>query len=169
MGGLWHLTKLLVKVKRNAPRLSFPSLKTSLLINQDRLRTGVQENSNEKRATAFSSSGAQEFAPNVRANYTGKTLGKLVAGHPSSPAAEAAEAAAGAATGAAGLWEELRATVVVPSVSAGVAVGHNGTALQLRLTAPQSERGWGATVWLDKASIVDASARANANVAAAEV
>jgi hypothetical protein len=103
----------------------------------------------------------------VRANYTGKTLGKLVAGTPPSPVGGVAAAAA--AGGAAGEWEELRAIVVVPSVSASVAVGHNGTALQLRVTAPQSERGWGATVWLDKASIVDASAHANANVAAAEV
>ena len=87
----------------------------------------------------------------MRANYTGETLGKLVTGTTSS-----------SAVAAAGKWEELHATVVVPSVSAGVAVGHNGTALQLRVTPPQSVRGWGATVWLDKASIVDASATTEA-------
>lgn len=78
----------------------------------------------------------QEGEPHLRCNYTGDVLGKLVA-------------AAGHA------WQELTATVVVPAASAGV--GHNGTALQLRVTPPESDRGLGATIWLDSASVVDAA------------
>jgi hypothetical protein len=70
----------------------------------------------------------------VRANYTGSTLGQL-------------EVAAGCPG-----WQKLKATVVVPAASPGP--GHNGTALQLRVTPPKSERGWGATVWFDEAVVV---------------
>ena len=77
----------------------------------------------------------QEFEPHLRCNYSGTTLGKLVV---------AAEQG----------WQDLTATVVVPAATPGV--GNNGTALQLRVTPPASERGWGATVWLDEASVVDA-------------
>ena len=78
----------------------------------------------------------QEFAPHVRANYTGSALQKLeVTGHG---------------------WQELTATVVVPP-DASPTPEHNGTALQLRVTPPTSERGWGATVWFDAAEVVDAA------------
>ena len=50
-------------------------------------------------------------------------------------------------------WQELTATVVVPAATPGV--GNNGTALQLRITPPESERGLGATAWVDSASVVD--------------
>ena len=78
----------------------------------------------------------QEMSPHIRANYTGTTLGKLV-------------------TAAGATWQELKATVVVPAATMGV--GNNGTALQLRITPPESERGLGATVWFDSASVVDAA------------
>ena len=76
----------------------------------------------------------KEMEPNVRANYSGTTLGKVVV-------------AAGQG------WQELTATVAVPAATPGV--GNNGTALQLRITPPESERGLGATAWVDSASVVD--------------
>ena len=79
----------------------------------------------------------KEFEPNLRANYTGETLGRLVVG--AQPQG----------------WQTLEATVVVRAALPGV--GHNGTALQLRMSPPRSERNWGATVWLDAPSVVDAA------------
>ena len=76
----------------------------------------------------------KEMEPNMRANYSGTTLGKVVV-------------AAGQG------WQELTATVAVPAATPGV--GNNGTALQLRITPPESERGLGATAWVDSASVVD--------------
>ena len=47
-------------------------------------------------------------------------------------------------------WTRLEAVVRPPPANATV----NGTALQLRLAAPQTPRGWGAQVWIGAASVV---------------
>ena len=47
-------------------------------------------------------------------------------------------------------WTRLEAELHVPPGNAM----RNGTALQLRLAVPQSERGWGGTVWVGSASVV---------------
>jgi hypothetical protein len=49
-------------------------------------------------------------------------------------------------------WTTLEATLQLAPANATV----NGTALQLLLAAPPTERGWGATVWIGAASIVAA-------------
>ena len=49
-------------------------------------------------------------------------------------------------------WTRLEAELNVPPGNAT----RNGTALQLRLAVPQSERGWGGTVWVGSASVVAA-------------
>lgn len=82
----------------------------------------------------------KESEPDLRANYTGETLGRLVVVGGAQPQ---------------GSWQTLEATVVVPAASAGA--GHNGTALQLRVSPPRSARNWGSTVWLDEPSVVDAA------------
>ena len=71
-----------------------------------------------------------EYAPSARCTYSGEPLGRFVAG------------AAGELPGS---WGHLTTTVAVPEATAMT----NGTALQLRITPPESERGLGATVWLD--------------------
>lgn len=81
-----------------------------------------------------------EYGADDCSNYTGHTFGKVVVTSQG--------------------WQDLNATVAVPrAVEAASDVGGanvwNGTALQLRVTPPGSERGWGATAWLDKASVVD--------------
>ena len=48
-------------------------------------------------------------------------------------------------------WTTLSVVVHSPPANAT----HNGTALQLRLAPPPSARGWGATVWLGAASVVE--------------
>ena len=48
-------------------------------------------------------------------------------------------------------WTTLSAVVHPPPANAT----HNGTALQLRLAPPPTARGWGATVWLGAASVVE--------------
>ena len=83
-----------------------------------------------KGAWSIASDGVKEMAPWARCTYHGLPVATVTAGR-------------------GGGWAELRATVHVPPATAG----HNGTALQLRLTPPPSARGWGATVWLDNAAI----------------
>jgi hypothetical protein len=48
-------------------------------------------------------------------------------------------------------WATLSAVVHTSPANAT----QNGTALQLRLAAPETARGWGATVWLGAASVVE--------------
>jgi hypothetical protein len=48
-------------------------------------------------------------------------------------------------------WTTLSVVVHPPPANAT----HNGTALQLRLAPPPTARGWGATVWLGAASVVE--------------
>ena len=81
--------------------------------------------------------GRNEYDADCR-NYTGQTLGKVVVVRQG--------------------WHKLTATVVVPTAGDAtpeVGSAWNGTALQLRVTPPGSERGWGTTAWLDKASVLD--------------
>ena len=78
-----------------------------------------------------------EYAPSARCTYSGEPLGRFVAG------------AAGELPGS---WGHLTTTVAVPEATAMT----NGTALQLRITPPESERGLGATVWLEKVSVREA-------------
>jgi hypothetical protein len=49
-------------------------------------------------------------------------------------------------------WTTLEVMLQLPLANATV----NGTALQLQLVAPQTERGWGASIWIGAASIVAA-------------
>ena len=48
-------------------------------------------------------------------------------------------------------WTTLSVLVHSPPANAT----QNGTALQLRLAAPQTARGWGATVWLGAVTVVE--------------
>ena len=77
----------------------------------------------------------KEFAPSAYCSYNGTSLGLWSAG----------------ATELPGEWSVLSVTTHVPVASAA----QNGTALQLRVTPPTSERGLGATVWFDNVTVVE--------------
>jgi hypothetical protein len=79
----------------------------------------------------------KEFAPSAYCSYNGTTLGLWTAGVAELP----------------GEWGVLSASVRVPNATPT----QNGTALQLRVTPPTSERGLGATLWFDAVTVVEKS------------